>query len=685
MTNFSKSSSSASVLSSFDALYQVLFFLGAALVSALSVATVLGTGPEGYGGVVAHVPESLRDAVASAVAAKAATPALSLHAKIFFLQWMGLYLPYGLALFIFHLALPGLHKNVRRLGAFFLGTAFLIVCLGMLKSGNRAWGDAGLLAAVPLASPTAYQFLRALLFTLAMLGLSIPFVFNAGRDASRALRALIVAGLFVTWVAWDWRTTRDARSIHEANLSDSVRHRFVLVFPNTTRDVLLEALSLPEAQAMKERLVSLSPVFPVTSAVLPQLATLLSGRIPPEHGIRVDFPQPEALERLGERVRQERVTARHVHSTNAGSFDGTAHLLQSASDTGRWCSASVPLLASSGILEHSPLLAAMVPSNLLRTWFPEVLCNQRFFALEDLLTFEMAHIGNMLKHPLELDAWFSLAPNTKEGWLGIEEEWATHTPSEVAQRHHHLYRIARTLEVTAEQLSSWGIWHNSDVFVVGLGASYENSLQYGVYSLHSLRPAHSQTADAPPLAEKSTSNTVVSQVELSELLTTTKRQEAAEHSGPETPTLYNETLLPVSKHPLAPPMALLDEDGVPRVSTHWLRIALARSTRSTLCRYEVERPGGQKAWETVVASVENGPTPESSRVTLHPLLDLETTASLQRDAQGCAKEARAALVSTWANDTDLPERKWDTMALFRKENPATHKPAMSSATQEETP
>ncbi|MCA2958604.1 MAG: hypothetical protein IOD12_00030 [Silvanigrellales bacterium] len=699
MTNFSKNSSSPGFLTSFDVPYQVLSLVGTGIAAALAVSAAVSTSPEGYALVASTVPPSLRDAVASAVAAKASTPDLSLHAKAFALQWVGLYLPFGISLLLFHLALPGLHKNVRRLGAFAFAFAFLAVCVGALKSGNRAWGESGVLAAVPLGTPTFYQFLRALLFTVATLGFSVPFIFNAGRDASRALRVLVVVAAFVGWVSWDWRQSRESRTVDEANLADTVRHRFVLVFPATNRDVLLEALSLPESQAMKERLVSLSPVFPVTPSVLPQIATLLSARTPPEHGIRDNDPQPEALERLGELVRAERDSARHVHSTNAGGFDGTAELLQAASDTGHWCSPNIASRSQAGFLENSPLLAALLPSTAMHAFFPASRCTQRFFALEDLLGLELADIGKMLKKPLALDAWFYLCPNNHNGWQGLEDDWDTRGTSEVAQRQLHLHRIARALEVTADQLSAWGLWHNSDVFVVGLGNSepplplpppaqavkgeftapesppMDASLRYGVFSHHSTRPPQNRmetaaekiSSLAPPAAAGLTSNTLVSQVELSWMLTSARTKASGEAESRALPALYQERLLAESVHPLAPASHVLDEEGIPRVRADWLRTALARSTRSTLCRYEMERPGGQKSIETVLVSIENGRKPESSRVSLHPLLELETTARLEKDAEGCARAGRESLLASWSNDKDLPDRKWDTMAVLKKE------------------
>jgi hypothetical protein len=81
----------------------------------------------------------------------------------------------------------------------------------------------------------------------------------------------------------------------------------------------------------------------------------------------------------------------------------------------------------------------------------------------------------------------------------------------------------------------------------------------------------------------------------------------------------------------------------------------------------MERPGGQKSIETVLVSIENGRKPESSRVSLHPLLELETTARLEKDAEGCARAGRESLLASWSNDKDLPDRKWDTMAVLKKE------------------
>ncbi len=692
MTSFSKKSANGGIVPTIDVAFQFLCFALSGVASGVALSLAMRGDAGGFAMVLDGLPRALAPDIERLVAASAATPDWIFHGKIFLLQWISLYLPFALSLALFHAGLPGLHRNARRLGALVFASAYVVTCLGALKATNAAWGNAGVLSFIPSGSPTFFQLVRATLFTTAVLGLCIPFIFKGGRDGSRALRVLMAIALFVGWVVWDWRSTREARSLDEAALSERARHRVVLVVPDLTRDALLEALSMPEAQTLKERLVSIAPVFPVSSYELPQLATLVTGKLPPEHGVRDDSSTPEALSRVASLARQTMTALsdspsaeqgrpeqgapsvgpmhRVRYTAAVGALHSDAELWEKIGDAGRWCAADVARRARVGVLENSPLASALIPARVFDDAFPDSRCSQRFGTLEQLVSKELDDVGTLLKSPREVDAWFVLRPHQVNGWQGIEEDPLDKPPSALALRELQTHRLASVFQTVADQITNWGLWHNTDVWVVGLGyapTEFDSTsgagVRFGALALHTARP---QSTGRPE------SNAgLVAQVDI--VQTIGGISNAA--SPQDLPRYYNETPLSIeadsSSDQGAGGPVVLDADGRPRVRLDWQRTAIARSTRRTLCRLERVRAGANASVDSsreidaVLVAIENGHGPNSSHVSTRILVGVDVANPPQSDEAACASWGRDALVRSWRADLDLPVMSWDLLVSLK--------------------
>ena len=410
----------------------------------------------------------------------------SLRIRFFLAEFFALF---GLSVFFScssNMFFHGLHINVRRVIALVLATLFVVCSVSATSLENKVW-----LASVPenfvaFKTPAFYLAIRAILTGLGAFGILFPFVSWGQNRANRLARCLLVVCSLGALMLVDWRVSKEQRTVANANLSPDSSHVVVLVVPDFSEKDMSDFLGLPEITAWRERMVGTLRVLPTSDAALSQFATLLTGELPSQHGIRTDWVEPELAKRVGEPFMQGVAAGgRSLFVSSVGSVQNTSAFF-SPEIPGTRCSFEIEQIVDTQALDNFLLAHSLLPSSLTTQLFPEYKCGQKFESLAELHRGELKKMTELLKSPQQLAALFWVDPNAYVGLHSIattekmrpQGPWQSTTSNPFQQ---DLYWdsnqsaarariLAQVFTVYEEYLNLVGMNKNTRVIVTGLAS-----------------------------------------------------------------------------------------------------------------------------------------------------------------------------------------------------------------------
>jgi hypothetical protein len=299
-----------------------------------------------------------------------------------------------------------LRKNAQRLLICILYLVFFLLSYYPIIKLNSQWTDGAFNATSSFVSQSMLTGIKTTLISVFAVLFIFRYLTFGEKLGGKILRFFLLAALIGVWLVRDWRESRIETRIAPEN-KDKV-HTFVFVVPDMNLDEIRLSLEQPALKKWKENTRLLLPVMPSSPSFTAQIASLVSGLEPFEHGIRFDFMHPDDFETLEKHLRTQNLPkGKHLHATSLGAYSSGAHALKGLGST-NLCLLSAKKLAVANRLRDVKVPFALLPDAVFKRIFPEYVCSSHFYSGAVLLRDEFLRVGNMLSTPGELTSFWLL-------------------------------------------------------------------------------------------------------------------------------------------------------------------------------------------------------------------------------------------------------------------------------------
>lgn len=432
-----------------------------------------------------------------------------IHGRIFLLSFWSFFIP----LISFHIFAKLLFQNNRQMSVRIFSILnvlvfYILSYIIQLKSHDIN------LPVFQIISTSIYESIRAIHIASLAMFLIFKLITNAQSRIAKSIRIILLIAAIASAILIDLEQTRKARTIAQTNNVNAVhRQRFVLFVPNfspTHLDRILENASL---SSLKEKLKVRLPLLPTSDSETVQVASIITGMLPFQSGIRSDFAPPYELNELKKNILEYEENANKVSNATfksrvIGALHPAASFLTDENKAINNCNISIQKSAFIAALEKNLFAISLTPNFLLFHFYPEVQCSNLLVNNTEIIQYNLNDATTILSKTTSLTHFLFLTPPNvadlknenktllnkfgNPDWQKIDGNentyrsgpWMPQTPSEFKDG--QLDNLVQSFATYDNFIRLLNLESNADFYVIGLAGS--NGIP-GVLALFSKSPS----------------------------------------------------------------------------------------------------------------------------------------------------------------------------------------------------
>lgn len=319
---------------------------------------------------------------------------LNLWMKTNFVYTSGLLLPFLLFSFALQFGLSGVTRFVQRIFTIVMTIIYLFISKQIQQMSAEATFIYDL-SAIPKIG-----FFRSIKFIeIAVIGLLVvvPFLSSASRFASKFRRLTFLIAISIIYLVLDWRLAKEKIEIHSSFENGENKPTFMVYFPNMSMEIMTSTLNGSSMENFRKLITRKQELLPVSSQLLPQLTSSLTGLLPFEHGVRSDHDSQFAF-RYARNMAQNRFfeSYEQTYVSNLGSTSDMPLLFLDTS-LGKKCVANLKNQLEIHITKQLHIAFSVLPRFIVESVFPRYRCSTHLENVSNLLSLEFDDLTEAMK------------------------------------------------------------------------------------------------------------------------------------------------------------------------------------------------------------------------------------------------------------------------------------------------